>query len=244
MSDERKTYLADLCQTCREKPAKSKGFKEASYLCSSNVQFLQENFSKSVEKAVKEVHPPRFCKKCRLTNARSLVFWEPHQEEECKTCNLATVVRKGGRPSKPKRDRGKLFVAASQKRQTESEIVDFCEMVNSLVENLPSNRVVDFGKNFNFVGEAPREYFCPVCLDTLDKPIETNCELYFCSNCIKDVVITSGNLSCPMCKEDSLNSMRVLTCMVIKDLSFQLFARLVVKTLDMRTVLITYVQLI
>ena len=95
MSDEHKTYLADLCRICGEKLAKSKGFKEASYLCSSNVQFLQENFGISIEKDVEEVHPPRFCKKCRLTNTCSLVFWEPHQEVECKTFNLATVVKKG-----------------------------------------------------------------------------------------------------------------------------------------------------
>ena len=154
MSDEHKTYLADLCRICEEKPAKSKGFKEASYLCSSNVQFLQENFSISVEKDVEEVHPPRFCKKCRLTNTRSRVFWEPHQEVECKTCNLATVVKKGGRPSKPKRGRGKLSAAASQKYQTESEVVEFCEMVDGLVENLPATRVADFGENFNFVEES------------------------------------------------------------------------------------------
>lgn len=221
MSDEHKTYLADLCQICGEKLAKSKGFKEASYLCSSNVQFLQENFGISVEKDVKEVHPPRFCKKCRLTNTRSLVFWEPHQEVGCKTCNLATVVKKGGRPSKPKRGRGKLSAAASQKRQTESEVADFCAMVNGLVENLPSSRVINFGENSSFAGEVPKEYFCPVCLDILDKPVETDCEHYFCSDCIKEVVTTSGNSSCPMCKEDSLNSMRVLTRMVlnlIKDL--------------------------
>ena len=175
-----------------------------------------------MEKDAEEVHPPRFCKKCRLTNTRSLVFWEPHQEVECKTCNLATVVKKGGRPSKPKQGRGKLSAAASQKRQMESEVVDFCKMVDGLVENLPSNRVIDFGEKFSFVGEVPREYFCPVCLDILDKPLETSCEHYFCSDCIKEVVTTSGSLSCPICKEDSLNSMRVLTRMVInfiKDLS-------------------------
>jgi len=202
MSDEHKTYLAELFRICGEKLAKSKGFKEASYLCSSNVQFLQENFSVSVEKDVEEVHPPRFCKKCRLTNTRSLVFWEPHQEVECKTCNLATVVKKGGRPSKPKQGRGKLSAAASKKRQTESEVVDFCKMVDSLVENLPSHQVFDFGEKFSFVGEVPREYFCPVCLDLLDKPVATDCEHYFCSVCIKEVVTTSGSLFCPMCKED------------------------------------------
>lgn len=69
---------------------------------------------------------------------RSLVVLEAHQGIQCKTCNLATVVKKGGRPSKPKRGRGKLSAAASQKRQTESEVADFCAMVNGLVENLPS----------------------------------------------------------------------------------------------------------
>lgn len=140
-------------------------FKEASYLCSSNLQFVQEDFSISVLKDVEEVHPPRFCKKCRLTNTSSLVFWEPHQEVECKTCNLATVVKKGGRPSKPKRGRGKLSAAASQKRQTESKVVDFGKMIGGLVENLPFHLVVDFGENFSFDGEVLREYFSYVCLD-------------------------------------------------------------------------------
>lgn len=132
------------------------------------------------------------------------------------------MVKKGGKPTKPKRGRGKLSTTASQKRQMETEVADFCAMVHGLVEKLPSSRVVDFGVNFIFAGEVPKECFCPVCLDILDKPVETDCEHYFCSDCIKEVVTTSGNLSCPMCKEDSLNSKRVLTRMVlnfIKDLS-------------------------
>ena len=215
MSDEHIRHLADLCRICGEKLAKSKGSKESSYLCSSHVQFIQDNFGISVEKDVEEVHPPRFCKKCRLTNSRSPVFWEPHQDDECKTCNIATVIKKGGRPTKAKRGRGKSSAAAVQKRQAESEVVDFCEMVDNLVKNLPSNRVEDFGEKFTFVGEVPKEYFCPVCLDILDKPIETDCEHYFCSDCIKGVVTTSSSLTCPLCKEDSLNSLRVLTRMII-----------------------------
>lgn len=110
---------------------------------------------------------------------------------------------------------------AVKERQADGEVVDFCKMVDSLVENLPSKRVVDFGDRFSFAWEVPREYFCLVCLGALDKPIETDCEHYFCSDCIKGVVKSSFSLACPLCKEDSLNSIRVLTCMVlnfIKDL--------------------------
>ena len=110
-----------------------------------------------------------------------------------------------------------ISAAASQKRQTEIEVVKFCEMVNGLVENLSSNRYVDSGENFNFVGEVLKEYFCPVCLD---KPVETDCKHCFCSDCIKEVVTTSGNLSCSMGKDDFLNSMRALMVInFIKDLS-------------------------
>ena len=63
MSDGHKAYLTDLCRIYGENLAKSKGFKEASYLCSSNVQLLQENFNISVEKDVEEVHPPCFSKR-------------------------------------------------------------------------------------------------------------------------------------------------------------------------------------
>ena len=84
--------LPDLCRICGEKFTKSKGSKlEASHLCSKNVQFIQLKFSMSMQKDVKEVYPPRFCKRCRLTNSHSQVFSEPIQEEECKTYNLATV---------------------------------------------------------------------------------------------------------------------------------------------------------
>ena len=47
--------------------------------------------------------------------------------------------------------RGKLSAAASQQRQMESEVANFCAMVDGLVENLLCNRVVNFG-NFIFVG--------------------------------------------------------------------------------------------
>lgn len=221
MSDEHIKCLADLCWICVEKQAKSKGYKESSYLCSSNVQFIQDNFGISMEKDVEEVYPPCFCKKCRLTNSRAPVFWEPHQEEECKTCNLATVVQKGGRPTKPKRGRGKLAAPATQKRQAESEVADFGKTVDNLVENLPSTRVVDFGEKFNFDGGSKGVLLPHLYRYFRQKPIETDCEHYFCSDCIKRVVTTSGSLACPMCKEESLNSVRVLTRMVlnfIKDL--------------------------
>ena len=215
MSDEHTKHLMELCRICGEKLSKSKSSKaETSYLCSSNVQFMQDNFGISVEKDVSDVHPPRFCKKCHLSPSRGLVFWEPHQEEECKTCNLATVVKTGGRPSKPKRGRGKSSTTV-EKRQAESEVVDFCKLVDSLVENVPSNRVEAFGKKFTFAREVPREYLCPVCLDILDQPVETDCQHYFCSDCTKGVAITSSCLTCPLCKADSLSSIRVLTRMVL-----------------------------
>lgn len=133
MSDKHIKYLADLRRICGEKLAKSTGYKESSYLCSSNVQFIEDHFGISVRKDVEEVHPPCFGKKCRLTNSPTPVFWEPHQEEDCKTCNLASVVKKGGRPTKPKRGRGTSTAAATQKWQTESEVVDFCKTVDNLV---------------------------------------------------------------------------------------------------------------
>ena len=221
MSDQHTKHLVELCRICREKLSKSKSsIAETSYLCSSNVQFMQDNIGISVEKDVSHVHPLRFCKKCHLSPSRSLVFWEPHQKEECKTCNLATVIKKGGRPSKPKRGRGKSSMMV-EKRQAESEVVDFCKLVDSLVENVPSNQVEALSEKFNFAGEVPREYFCPVCLDILDQPVETDCQHYFCSDCIKGVATTSSCLTCPLCKADSLSSIRVVTRMVlnfIKDL--------------------------
>ena len=198
MSDEHTKHLVELCRICWEKLSKSKSFKaETSYLCSSNVQFMQDNFGISVETDVSNVHPPRFCKKCHLSPSRSLVFWEPHQEEECKTFNLATVVKKGGRPSK----------------------LDFCKLVDSLVENVPSNRVEAFGEKFNFAGEVPREYFCLVCLDILNQPVETDCQHYFCSDFIEGVVTTSC-LTCPLSKADSLSSIRVFTRMVLNFIKY------------------------
>lgn len=223
MSVEHINYLADLCRICGEKLSKSKASKEISYVCATNIQFLEEAFGINVEKDVKEVHPTRFCKKCHLTHSRTPVFWEPHQEEECKTCSLANFIKKGGRPSKPKRGRGKLSTAViNPKQQTQNEVIDFCQMADSAVKDIPSNRVADFGEKFSFAGEVPREYFCPVCLDILDKPVETDCQHYFCADCIKGVVTSSSVLACPLCKADSLTSIRVLTRMVInfiKDLS-------------------------
>ena len=79
-----------------------------------------------------------------------------------------------------------------EERQAESEVVDFCKMVDSLVENVPSNRVEAFRKKFTFAGEVPREYFCLICLDILDQPVETDCQHCFCSDCIKGVATTSS----------------------------------------------------
>ena len=61
-------------------------------------------------------------------------------------------------------------------------------------------------EKFAFSQEVKEDFYFPICKDILYKPLETFCEHYFCGECFKQALGTSGfPLDCPVCRTE-LNS--------------------------------------
>lgn len=115
-----------------------------------------------------------------------------HYKRKSAKLAILQLWEKRRKASKAQTRQKKIIQDHPEKERQIAKLLTSSKIANSLVENLPSNRVADFGEKFSFDIEVPREYFCPVCLHILDKPIETDYKHYFCSNCIKGVITSSG----------------------------------------------------
>lgn len=60
-----------------------------------------------------------------------------------------------------------------------------------------------------------KELMCPVCMQILDKPVETTCQHYFCVECMKGVIDSGQRGLCPVCK-DEVGLLKVPTRMVLR----------------------------
>ena len=71
---------------------------------------LQDSFRASFIRDESKIHPPNFCHVCFSTmqnvekrNKIHSIFpiiWQPHNADNCLTCNLAATKAMGGRPTK------------------------------------------------------------------------------------------------------------------------------------------------
>lgn len=59
-----------------------------------------------------------------------------------------------------------------------------------------------------------KELLYHLCLQILDRPVETICQRYFCVECMKCVIDSGQTGSCPVCKEN-IGPLKVPTRMVL-----------------------------
>ena len=95
----------------------------------------------------------------------------------------------------------------------------FSPLVRSRILTLspktPSIRFDEFSEKFLLPENLRKELLCPVCLQILDKPVETTCQHYFCLQCMKGVIDSGQKGSCPVCKEN-IGPLKVPTRMVLR----------------------------
>ena len=92
--------------------------------------------------------------------------------------------------------------------------------LDALTKDLPSLHFDEFSEKFSFPENLQRELLCPVCIQILDKPVETTCQHYFCVECMKGVIDSGQSGSCPVCKE-KIGLLKIPTRMVLRLIAAQ-----------------------
>ena len=187
MASSHQKNLENLCRICGEKLQKSKGALSSKFQCLKWKEFLAEKFSIFVEKDLEEIHPQYFCHACYAhPNRRSVVpvTWVTHYDDDCRVCSHIEEIKKGGRPKKVRRGRKPELCDSSRTLQSPSSLQD----LDALTKDIPSIRFDEFSEKFLLPKNLRKELLCPVCLQILDKPVETTCQHYFCVQCMKGVI--------------------------------------------------------
>ena len=197
--------LANLCRICGNRLKKIKQTYQTSYSCKDYREFVEENFQINTEKDDPAIHPPQFCNLCYVTHTRERVYWEIHTDDgNCSTCTREEKAKKGGRPKKSKRGGGKHAPKSTDDTNTNSTKTIktvLIEKVNTLRDSKASIRHPQFAETFELTEKKRDEFFCPICKDVLDIPIESVCSHYSCADCLaKAIQFMDGPPSCPMCK--------------------------------------------
>ena len=215
MASSHQKNLENLCRICGEKLQKSKGAVSSKFQCLKWKEFLAEKFSIFVEKDLEEIHPQYFCHACYAHPIRRFVVpvtWTTHYDDDCRVCSHVEEIKKGGRPKKVRRGRKPELCDSSRLTlQSPSSLQD----LDALTKDIPSIRFDEFSEKFLLPENLRKELLCPVCLQILDKPVETTCQHYFCVQCMKGVIDSGQKGSCPVCKEN-IGPLKVPTRMVLR----------------------------
>lgn len=117
---------------------------------------------------------------------------------------------KGGRH--PQRKKGRKAIKSSDNpnpstSQSGQSSADLLTELKSLRAQLEPKcyRGPDFLENFELGvvdGKFKQSITCPLCLEILDKPVQTKCMHVLCSDCIERQVEVGEKKACPCCKQD------------------------------------------
>ena len=129
--------------------------------------------------------------------ATEIVEWNEHTSD-CLACKLYRQYKKGGRPCKKRRKRGRPSA-------TETTKVSFMEL-KSRVESVAGpiykvNTPLSPARFISLVGL--KHLLCPLCNTVVDSPVETSCGHVVCAPCctswLDDTRARGGEPSCPRC---------------------------------------------
>ena len=202
MASPHQKKLEDLCRVCGQKLQKSKGTVSSKFECQKWKDFLAENFQIFVEKDLEEIHPQYFCHACYAhPDRRNVVpaIWITHYDDNCSVCTRTREIKKGGRPKKVRRGRKPDLAGPSKALLNPPQDL---QDLDTLTKDMPSLRSDNFSERFSFPEDLRKDLLCPVCIQILEKPVETTCQHHFCVECMKGVIDSGQRGSCPVCKEN------------------------------------------
>ena len=170
-----------------------------------------------MEKDLEEIDPQYFCHSCYAhPDQKTLVkaTWLTHYDDNCRVYSREEEIKKGGQPKKPKRGR-KANSRPSSSTQETKDANETLQHNENLIKDLPSLCFKEFPIHFPFTENMKLDLVCPVCLQVLDKPVETTCQHYFCVECLKGLINSGQRGTCAVCKE-KVGPVKLPTRMVLK----------------------------
>ena len=175
-----------------------------SYPTSKSQSILQRAFGLEIENDDPQIHPPRYCHRCRgvtyhtlkkgplYRHRRQIFKWTKHAEKECEVCSHIKAQQhpKGGRKKKeviagrPKGDSNRALMTHAMCTAPAAwcpEGTPFAESTKMLHLN------------------------CAVCQNLLSRPLEiSDCSSLVCCACLIKCLETAEDMQCPCCCRHSL----------------------------------------
>ncbi|CAH3170592.1 unnamed protein product [Porites evermanni] len=175
--------LDDLCRVCGERLQKSKKAVTSKFLCMKWKDFLAENLKFLWKRILKKYTRNIFVilHSCYAHPDRRTLVKATWLTHYDDNCRVCSHVEGIKKGGRPKKPK--------RGRKADSG---------------PS-----FSNSSTFPENRKRDLICPVCLQVLDKPVETTCQHYFCVECLK------GLINSAVCKE-KVGPVKIPTRMVLK----------------------------
>lgn len=203
INSDHEYHQSELHKYCRVCAKKIKGHK---HKCSSSDSLL-EPFGVDVANDNIEIHPLYYCHSChgiakRLESGKAGTesilqgyIWSVHVEGHCEVCNTLSPLRKGGRPKKDTKKRGRPTKESNK------------GIANAIIRNAPKSwrasqplclpRFLPPATNLSLA-----DFQCVLCHCIVDQPVETPCRKLICATCISERVRGAdlSDMPCPCCK--------------------------------------------
>ena len=188
--------LESLCRVCG-------GPANQNRPCKDHLEALNCVFNVDTTTDQPQIHPKNFCKCCYAVVQRfdkaeeegrvflhtvEPVQWFAHSNQTCRVCERIKSKSKGGRPSKSRKGRGRPTTC------TTTTCTSTSDLRNTLAEALKCAPPSFFPKNQKRalltsvptpLGLNASDVECSICLELLDRPVQTQCGSVLCYLCVK-----------------------------------------------------------
>ncbi len=195
--------LESLCRICGTLLASHK----VTHSCAKYPAHLALAFCINVASDTHNIHPARMCNNCYRTMSRhesrqktgtsyasstEVVEWQQH-ETTCSTCSLYINKKKGDRPRKQAKNRGRP-PSTQGPHLTGDELKHHIAEISG--ESLQCKEPLHPDRFTSFVGITT--LLCSACGNVVDRPVEMKCGHIACAACLIDRQ-SSLLLKCPGC---------------------------------------------
>ena len=231
--DDHMEALEKLCQVCGGNINKYR----VKYVCEEHADNLRITFHLSILTDQPDVHPRLFCDCCYAVMKRKitamennkvylpsidLYVWEQHTHTHtCTTCNQVKSVKKGGRPKKGRKNRGKPQLDSCHDLIAHTKQISpeaFYHTDQFLTYNIPLS--IDLSKS---------DIECSICCNLLNSPVQLICQqpFFLCASCLICWFESSQSTRCPSC--DKYHSLTTKEITPINPMHLRVLESVVVK---------------
>ena len=210
--------LGNLCRVCGNNLHKAR----VSFKCADYVPELIQTFSIDVSTENPKIHPTLFCHACYMVTKREQkadqekkpflrsteVFqWNLHSEGSCSVCTQLVSVRKGGRPRKQTKNRGRPNVTGHCGQYTLIDHINKCS--SPPFYNRPDT--LEFHSCPPSIQLSVTDIHCVICTNILNRPVSLSCAcVLVCSTCLTQWIQILKSNRCPVCYiNHDLNSLYI-----------------------------------